>query len=163
MSHTIVSTKTFTDTQEYALKAAFIYRFIEYVEWDSNNNLKTFEIAVLNESPIAEMLTEIAKDNTVKNKKMHITEYDDINEIGFCNILFVSQDYNGSIEEVISKFSNKNVLIITEHIGYGEKGAHINFLISKNKLKFEVNLTEAKKAGLKLSSQLLEHAMLIVP
>lgn len=161
MNHTIVSTKTFTDTQEYALKAAFIYRFLEYVEWESNNKSNAFEIAVLNESPITGMLTEIAKDNTVKNKKMHIMEYDDLNEIGFCNILFVSQSYTNPIEAVISKFSNKNVLIITEQIGYGAKGAHINFLISENKLKFEVNLNAAKRSGLKCSSQLLGHAIII--
>ena len=163
MSNTIEYTKSLSDTQEYALKAAFIYRFIEYVEWDKNNNSKTFEIGVLKESPITEMLVEISKDKKVKDKKMYIREYDDLNDIGFCDILFVSQNYDRPIEEVISKFGNKNLLIITEKIGYGAKGSHINFLISENKLKFEVNLSAVKKAGLKLSSQLLEHATIIVP
>jgi hypothetical protein len=163
MSNTIVSTKSYTDTQEYALKAAFIYRFIDYIEWDKNSNSKTFEIAVLKKSPITEMLIEISKDKKVKNKNMYVREYYDLNDIGFCNILFISKNYNDPIETVISKFSDKNVLIITEQIGYGEKGSHINFLISENKLKFEVNLNAAKKARLKLSSQLLEHAIIISP
>ncbi len=163
LSNTNVVTKSFTDTQEYALKAAFIYRFIEYVEWDQNNNSKTFEIAVLYESPITDKLIEIAKEEKAKNKNMYIKEYKDLNDIGFCNILFVSQSYRYPIETVISKYRDKNVLIITEQIGYGAKGSHINFLISENKLKFEVNLAAVKRAKLKCSSQLLEHAIIIAP
>ena len=90
-------------------------------------------------------------------------EYKDLNDIGFCNILFISQSYINPIETVISKFRDKNVLIITEQLGYGEKGAHINFLISNNRLKFEVNLAAVKRSRLKLSSQLLEHAIIITP
>jgi hypothetical protein len=163
MGSTSVPGKLYTDTQEYALKAAFVYRFIEYVEWENKNDSKTFEIAVLNESPITDMLIEIARDKKVKNKNMYVKEYYDLNDISFCNILFVSKNYNNPIESVIAKFSDKNVLIITEQIGYGVKGADINFLISENKLKFEVNLNAAKKARLKLSSQLLEHAIIITP
>lgn len=163
MSSTNVSTKLNTDTQEYELKAAFIYRFIDYVEWNKNNNLKTFEIAVLSESPITEMLIEIGRDKKAKNKNMDVREYYDLNDIDFCNILFVSKNYNSPIETVISKFGDKNVLIITEQSGYCAKGAQINFSVFGNKLKFEVNLNAAKRAGLKISSQLLEHAIIIAP
>lgn len=163
MSSTNVSTKLYTDTQEYELKAAFIYRFIDYVEWNKTNNLKMFEIAVLSESPITEMLIEIGRDKKAKNKNMDVREYYDLNDIDFCDILFVSKNYNSPIETVISKFGNKNILIITEQSGYCAKGAQINFLVLENKLKFEVNLNAAKRAGLKISSQLLEHAIIIAP
>lgn len=160
MSNTTVSTKLYSETQEYALKAAFVYRFVDYVEWNNISNSESFEICVLGESPITKLLIEISK---AKTKKMNIKEYYNLNDIGFCNIVFISKNYNSSIETVIAKFNNKNVLIVTEQIGYGAKGAHINFLISENKLKFEVNLTAVKKDGLKLSSKLLEHAILISP
>lgn len=142
--------------KEYALKAAFLYRFIDYVNWKDYSKNQTFKIAVLEESQITSSLL-----NMPKNKKIDIQEYKNLNEIGFCNILFVPYNCSIPIETILSKFSGKPVLIVTEKNGYGKKGAHMNFIIVDNKLKFEVNLKAINKAGIGISSFLLQHATII--
>ena len=149
------------DTREYALKAAFLYHFSEYVEWDNIAEGETFNIAVLGESPITAQLLTIAKDKKAKNKIITVKQFEDINGIGTCFILFVSRNYKPPINTVISKYSDKPILIVTEQKGYAEKGTQINFIISEDKLKFEVNLKAAQKAGIKISSQLLQHAIMV--
>jgi hypothetical protein len=146
--------------EEYNLKAAFIYRFTEYVDWGTIND-ENFTIEILGESAITEPLKEIVKDKKIKNKNVDVKEYHDINDIGQCEILFISKNYSGGIESALSKIGDKPVLIITEQKGDSEKGAHINFLISENKLRFEINLKAITKAGLRISSQLLQHAVLV--
>ena len=149
-----------SNEEEYNLKAAFIYRFTDYVDWGTINDAN-FTTAILGESAITAPLKEIMKDKKIKNKSVDVKEYHNINDIGQCEILFVSKNYNGSIESVLSKISDKPVLIITEQKGDGEKGAHINFLLSENKLRFEINLKAITKAGLHISSQLLQHAVIV--
>ena len=149
-----------TDEEEYSLKAAFLYRFTDYVDWGINND-QNFTIAVLGESEITTPLNEIARNKKVKDKSMYIKEYKDINEAGSCQVVFVSKNYTGNIESVISKVGDKPVLIITEQPGACEKGADINFFVLENKLKFEINQKAVAKAGLRISSQLLQHATLI--
>ena len=156
------------DTQEYVLKAAFLYRFIDYVEWENNNKEQNFTIAILGESGIIAPLSEIARDKKAKNKRIEIKKYENINDLPArqtggdpFQVLFISQNYNGEIEPVITKTGDRAILVITEKKDACEKGAHINFLIAENKLKFEVNLKAASRSNLKISSQLLQHAILV--
>ncbi|MFV5690904.1 YfiR family protein [Flavobacterium sp. LT1R49] len=142
--------------KEYALKAAFLYRFIDYVNWKDYSKNQAFKIAVLEQSPITASLLEMPK-----NKKIDIKEYKNLDEISFCNILFVPYNSTIPIETILSKFSGKPVLIVTERNGYGKKGAQMNFVIVENKLKFEVNLKAINKSGIGISSFLLQHAIIV--
>jgi hypothetical protein len=146
---------------EYPLKAAFLYRFIDYVEWSNNNNDPTFNIAILGGSPIVSSLNEIAANKLAKGKRMNIREYENLSDITSCQVLFVSKNARAPIETIISKMSDRPVLIVSEQNGFAQKGAHINFFFSESKLKFEVNIKSATRVGLKLSSQLLQHAVLV--
>ncbi|WP_367772947.1 YfiR family protein [Flavobacterium sp. WC2421] len=142
--------------KEYALKAAFLYRFIDYVNWKDYSKNQAFKIAILEGSPITTSLLAVPK-----TKKIEINEYGNLEEIGFCNILFVPYNSTIPIETILSKFSDKPVLIVTERNGYGKKGAQMNFVIVDNKLKFEVNLKAINKAGIGISSFLLQHAIIV--
>lgn len=140
----------------YAMKADFLYRFIDYVRWKDNPKNQAFKIAVLESSPITPLLISNAK-----NKKTEIKEYKDITQVGSCNILFVPYNCSIPIETIISKFSDRSVLIVTERNGFGKKGAHLNFIIIENKLKFEINLKAINKSGIGVSSFLLQHAIIV--
>jgi len=142
--------------KEYAIKADFLYRFIEYVYWKNYSKSQTFKIAILEESAITTSLIEITK-----NKKIEIKEYKNLNEVGFCNILFVPYNCTVPIETILAKFSGKPVLIVTEQVGLGKKGAHVNFVYVEQKLKFEVNLKAINKSGIGISSFLLQHAVIV--
>lgn len=146
---------------EYYLKAAFIYRFIDYIEWPENQNETYFNIAILGDSPITTPLNEIADSKLAKNKRISVKEYQNLNAIGSPQILFISRNSSYAIEDILSRMGERSVLIITERAGYAQKGAHINFLSTENKLKFEVNLKVVNRTGLKFSSQLLRHAIII--
>lgn len=142
--------------EEYELKAAFLIRFLDYVTWDNNSKNKTIEIAVIENSPISKSLTALAK-----NKNIRIQNYKNLGELNSCNILFVPNSCSVPIEQIISKFSEKPVLIVTEKEGSAKKGSHMNFIIVDSKLKFEVNLKAINKAGIGISSFLLQHAIVI--
>lgn len=144
---------------EYLLKAAFMYRFTEYIDWQTDP--ETFNIGILGESAIKTHLLEISRTKKAKNKRIIIMQSEDLSDVSSCQILFVSKNYNHSIENVISKVSGKNVLIITEDAGYAARGSHINFYLSDNQLKFEINQKAAARAGLRISSQLLQHAIIV--
>ncbi|WP_413999821.1 YfiR family protein [Flavobacterium sp. W1B] len=144
------------NANEYEMKAQFLYRFIDYVSWKNYSKNQLFKIAVLDQSPITPLLTAITR-----NKKIEIKEYKNLNEIESCNILFVPYNSNISIEAVLSEFSEKPILIVTERNGYGKKGAHMNFIMIDNKLKFEVNLKAINKSGIGISSFLLQHAIIV--
>jgi hypothetical protein len=142
--------------KDYDLKADFLIRFSDYVYWKNRSKSQPFKIAILEQSPInASLLSD------QNNKKIEVKQYKNLKEVGFCNILFVPYDCSIPIETIISNFSGKPVLIVTERNGYGKKGAHMNFVMVENKLKFEVNLKAINKVGIGISSFLLQHAIIV--
>jgi hypothetical protein len=50
---------------------------------------------------------------------------------------------------------------VTEQQGYTEKGSHINFIMSDDKVEFEANPKAIKKTGISVSSELLKHAIIV--
>lgn len=145
---------------EYNLKAAFIFNFTRYIEWDASQVGNEFVIGVFGVSPINEPLLEIVKTETVYEKKISIRQFSKPSEIGFCNILFISQKAASSLDDILAKVAGKGTLIISEKEGYAALGAAINFVIVNSKLKFEANVKAINAAGLKVSSQLLKLAII---
>ncbi len=45
--------------------------------------------------------------------------------------------------------------------GFAQLGGIINFIIVKNKVRFEINMKAAEEAGLKISSKLLRLARIV--
>ncbi|HEY1010969.1 MAG: YfiR family protein [Daejeonella sp.] len=147
--------------QEYNLKAAFLYRFMDYIDWGEGTD-RPITIAVLGESGMYAPLNQISKASHRSGSKIvNVRLCKSVNEIGRSQVVFVSRNYKFPIEAVVSRLYERQVLIISEQKGELEKGSHINFLISDNKLKFEVNLKGASGSGIKIGSQLLQHAQVI--
>lgn len=151
-----------TEVEEYEAKAAFMYNFTKFVEWEDNslNNTTTFNICILGDSPIVEPLNELAANKKINNKKINIMKYRDADEITTCHILFIPENTSSeNIKRSIQAVSVKNALIISEQKGDLDLGSAINFLIVNNKIKFEVNLNSLNRNNIKASSQLLKLAL----
>jgi hypothetical protein len=148
------------ENEEYTLKATFLYRFTDYIEW-SDDHSDLFSIAILGQSPITAPLLDIAKVKKAKNKKISVTEYSTLEAINTCHILFVPDNCPVPIEKILDRFAGKPVFIVTEKEGYGKKGAHLNFTVFENHLKFEINTKAISRSNLTISAFLLQHAIIV--
>ena len=152
---------TKNDAEEYAVKAAFIYNFTKFVEWDKTETSPTFVIGVIGESPIYKPLMELAATKTINSKKIEVLKCTAANPSNCrCQILFVPEATKSKeFQDFISELStSKNILIISESKGFLNNGSAINFLVSENHIKFEINMGCLSKYNLKASSQLLKLA-----
>lgn len=149
------------DAEEYSVKAAFIYNFTKFVEWDKSETSPTFVIGVIGDSPIYKPLLEVAATKTINNKKIEVMRCNASSPSDCkCQILFVpetikSKDFQDFLTELNS---TKNILIISESKGFLNSGSAINFLVIENHIKFEINIGSLNKYNLKASSQLLKLA-----
>ena len=78
-----------------------------------------------------------------------------------CNILFVSRDGQADVDAVLSSLAGTPVLLVGEQDHFAREGGMINFVEVDQKVRFEINEAAAKKAGLKISSQLLKLATIV--
>ena len=146
---------------EANLKAAFIYNFTRYIEWDSAANAgKDFVIGVMGPSPVADALSLISANNKVNNKRIVVQQYAKPEDIGSCQVLFIPKKIPYSLPSILERV-NKGVLTISEEPGFARLGTALNFVLIKQKLKFEASLKAFVISGLRASSQLLKLAIIV--
>lgn len=87
--------------------------------------------------------------------------YGGIEEVGPCEMLFLSDAFAPQIEELNRFLGSRNVLTVADTPGLGARGAAVNFYMSDDKLRFEINRESLKRSGLYVSSQLLKLATLV--
>lgn len=154
-----------TQVEEYIAKAAFIFNFTKFVEWEKPeaNTGPTFVIGVIGDSPIQQHLLDLAANKTINNKRIEVVKCAAKTPSACkCQILFVPESVTtADFRNFISELTTKNVLIISERKGFLDQGSAINFLVIENHIKFEISIHSLNKSNLKASSQLLKLATAI--
>jgi hypothetical protein len=132
------------------------------VEWPASaiqgNDL---DICVLGRDPFGSTLDETVAGRTVGNRTVRARRVSSTAGARGCNILFVSRSAQSEVDAVVSSFSGSPVLLVGEQDRFAREGGMINFVEVDNKVRFEINEAAAKKAGLKISSQLLKLATIV--
>ena len=145
--------------EEYNLKAAFVYNFTKYINWPPVPE-NEFTIGIVGPSPIYEPLQEIAKTKTVNDKRIVIKSFNKPEDISFCDILYIPKGTPISLYSILAK-TGTGTLTISEEEGFAQQGTAFNFVLVKDKLRFESNIRALNSAHLKASSQLLKLAIIV--
>lgn len=149
----------FIQAQSYQLHSVYIYSFIKYIQWPSENADSDFKIGLLGDSPIEEYLNKMAAVKKINNRSIKILKFDDISQVSNIEVLFLSKESHLSQQIVLNKVNGKHVLLITEEAGLGARGSNINFVEKDGRLVFELNRQAMKREGLKVSSELSKLAI----
>lgn len=147
---------------EYEIKAAFIYNFPRFVEWpnggDNNENERDAPaICILGEDPF-EGAMESIQGRLIEGRKMTVSRVRSIKKAADCPILFISSSEKERIGEIIKAIGGSGILTIGDTEGFSRQGVIINFYTEQNKVRFEINIAAARRAGITLSSKLLKLA-----
>jgi len=151
-----------SNNNEYDVKAMFVYNFTKYVEWPETSDPVVFRIAVCGNSDIIPVLQSIAQKKSIGTKKIEIVILPP-GEIASCQILFVPKSESHLLEELARKCQGKGILIVSEECRNAGKGAAINLVNSNSKIRFDIYLSAARSAGVKISSQLTSLALNVNP
>ena len=151
---------------EYEVKAACLYNFLKYVEWPAQAFAAAdnpWTIGVLGEDPFGKWLEKAVGDKIVNGKKIVIRRAAQLEDVTPCQLLFLSQSEKGRVKKVLAKLQGTSILTVSECDTFAEQGGIINFLMSGEKIRFEINLNAAQRAGLKMSPKLLNVARIVSP
>jgi hypothetical protein len=156
----LVFADSYDKFQEYQVKAAFLYNFARFVEWPNGafpDGQSPFVLAVIGKDPFGESL-DLLKGKTVGNREIAIKRIADIDRLGNCHLLFISDSEKDRLKPILRKAESARMLAVSDLKGFCEAGGHIAFYIEDNRIRFEINNDDAQRNGFKISSQLLKLA-----
>jgi anthranilate phosphoribosyltransferase len=145
---------------EHEGKAAFLYHFGTYVEWpESAQAQESITIAVLGAPMVVAQLQEFLPGRTILDRPVVVRTLSSINEVADAHLLFIGAESNARLRQLIDRVGRRPVLIVTDSDDGLEQGAMVNFKVVDERLRFEISVSAAEKAGLTLSSRLLATAV----
>jgi hypothetical protein len=141
---------------EDSVKAAYLYRFTQYIEWPTAPaSTEPFTIAVLNAPGVAEQLGRLLPDHPIKNSVAQVRVITRVSELGHAQMLYLGATPPGRLRSLIESIAFGPVLLVTDSEEGLELGSELNFVIVENRVRFEVSLAAADKSRFRISSELL--------
>lgn len=146
---------------EATVKAAFVYNFAKFAEWPADafaSEQDPIRLCLFG-SPDSFMvaLTEI-EGKSAQNRPIRVQKLNRSTGFRGCHILAVAESESRQIQEIVHAAADQGAMTVGEIDGFSDLGGTIGLVVDNARVQFEVNLEAAKRANLKLSSQLLKLA-----
>jgi hypothetical protein len=149
---------------EPAIKAAFLYKFLGYVEWPSQAMSPdgAYVIAVAGADEVAGELERIVAGRSINGHRVTVRRVREGDSPGRVHVLFVGRG-QGNPRELIRAVQRQGVLTVTDAERGLEQGSVVNLVTLEDHVGFEISLDAAERAGLNISSRMLAVARRVVP
>lgn len=147
--------------QERSVKAAFLLKFVGYVEFSAPSAPGApLVIGVAGAPRLAAELARLAA-HAPGNRAVAVRELGAGDALAGVDVLFIGARESEQAARLLRAAARQGILGVTEFDGGLREGSVINFRLVDERVRFEVSLAAADRARLKLSSRLLSVAYLV--
>lgn len=152
------------NVSEYEVKAALVYRTAKFIEWPTAAFAATdapFVLCVVgNNAPLRPFSALDGKVlNSHKVAVRRITG--DMLDVRQCHAAFFAQDAGADVDYALGKLQGAPVLTIGESEEFVQRGGMLALVTREQRVRFTINLPDARRAGLAVNSQLLQLATIV--
>lgn len=141
-----------------SLKYQYLAKFPKFIEWPATLPAGTFTLCVLGDESLAAIAKAIG-DQHAQQRSFTVVDGKRVGNLGNCHILFVGRSEEWRAGNVVAMVRSAPVLTISDVDGFAARGGVIEFVERDLHLKFEINLSAANNAGLRISAKLAELAV----
>lgn len=152
-----------TERREYAIKAAFLYNFTQFVEWPPETlQDEGFVIAVVGPNPFGDVLDQIVAGHEVQGHPIVVRYVATMEEARGAEIIFISRWARVAPADFFAAAAeDQPSLTVSDAEGFARRGGMIALLTENNRVRMEVNPEAIRERGLSVSSRLLRLAAVV--
>jgi len=143
---------------ERGVKAAFLYKFLDYVDWPAGAFARPDQpivVGVLGADDLQAELSDAVRGRTVGDRPVEVRRVRPGDPVTGLHVLFVGAPEHARIASITRSAQGRGLLVVSESDDALDLGSTINFVVQEGRVRFEVALPAAERAGIKLSSRLL--------
>jgi hypothetical protein len=147
---------------EAAIKATYLYKFAPFVEWPATTSAAgtSFTICVIGAYPFGALLDQAVSGQAIDGRAVEIRRMDVAVANAPCRIAYLGGSPRQSVSAALAVLIDAPILSVTS--GKADGGI-IQFTLEGGRVRFRIDDREAARAGLRISSKLLNLAVSVVP
>lgn len=150
--------ETSVSTVEAQVKAAYIYRFAEHIDWPAEafaSSSAPLTIAVVEADQVAVELNQLRQTRQIKGRAVSVRSLRAGDAVSGAQVLYIGALEAGRLKRTLEAVTGTGVLAITDGAGTLAAGSAISFVQIDNRIRFDVSVAHAERNGLKISARLL--------
>ena len=151
--------------EEYSVKAAFLFHFAQFIEWPPGafkDAGAPMTYCTVGEDPFRGALEAALNGKIVGARVLRVVHFKQVEEVRECQVVFLGGLGKKTDPEALKALADRPVLTVGEAQEFAQDGGMIGFRLEENKVRFEINLAAAERAGLKISARLLALASKVI-
>lgn len=140
------------------VKAGFLYNFARFTEWPRDafaSDTAALVIGVAGDEALRRNVDNVIRGKVAGVRPLKTRHVKDANDTAGVQVLYVGGTAASRAEDFVRAVNAGPVLTVGDVDQFPEKGGMINFLISDNRVRFEIRMDAAERSRLKVSSRVL--------
>ena len=149
---------------EYAVKAALLYNFSKFLEWpeEAFGDSPEFRICIHGKDPFGPEIDRISGKRT-RGRPIVVSRHE--GKLPFakpCHIVFFGERRAKAVAAALRDVRDEPTLTVGNGSSFVDRGGMIGLVREGSRIRFEINRSEARRAGLSVSARLLRVAQRVV-
>lgn len=150
---------------EYALKAAYLYKFAAFVEWPRSSfpaPSSPLNLCIVGFDPFGDYLDRAIAGQRIGERPIVARRLERAHPDADCHIAYVAGSRAESVAEGLAALRGSPILTVTDQSMGSPRGA-IHFVVKDQRVRFHINDEAAEQNQLSISSKLLRLALSVRP
>ena len=144
---------------ERAVRAAYVFNLTKYVEWPGGGS--ELVIGFEGNRPTGEILQKLLDGKTSDSRLIRVLLFPSKDELKRCNVLYVTETEGKKTQALLEGLDNRNMLTVGESAEFAKAGGMVSLVKAGDQIQIQVNVEAAQRAGIKISSRLLNLAVIV--
>ena len=148
----------------YRAEAENLQHFAEFAEWPAaldHAASRMTDFCILGQDPFDAAFEESILDHRIGDRAPMIAGGKRLQDLGECDVLFVSASEAKRQTEILEQLRNSQVLTVGETDDFAATGGIIQFVQNTGRVNFVINVDAAGRAGLRIRAELLALAHVV--
>lgn len=142
--------------REAQLKAAYLFNFVKFVDWEARAGDGDLDICFTGADEVRAALAKATASKSVGSRQIRVRAVNGVVDER-CEVIYVKAADTAATHWAVQTMA----LTVGDAADFTQGGGVIRLYTEGNRLRFAINLPNARRAGLSISSNLLKLATLV--
>jgi hypothetical protein len=139
-------------------RASFLYNCVMFIEWPGGATGEVV-IGIAGDAPVSALMAEM-QGRKVNGRTMRVKTVKPADDPREVQVLFVGDELR-EVDALLARTHGAAVLTVSERDDFTRRGGVVRLYTEDNRMRFEINMTQADQAGLRVSAKMLGLAKIV--
>lgn len=138
-------------------KAAYLFNFLKFVDWPASVPSDVLTVCFIGADGVQDTLASGIESKRAGSRRLTVRRLEGNSSLDGCNVLYV-EALDANNDTRLASASERSILTVSDAAAFARHGGMIELFTDSNRLRFNINVNNTQKAGLRISSNLLQLA-----